>query len=262
MTSPISFNPQAAAPDQVRITAPDRQALLAEIAAFLAEGRGFTLATLNLDHAVKLTRDPAFRRAYLAHSHVCADGNPIVWLSGLAGQRVELIPGSELVQPLAALAAEQGVGVALVGSTPEALDLAAARLQTTYPRLRIVARIPPPFGFDPEGEAAGRVIEEIGASGACLCLLALGAPKQEIFAARAARELPHCGFVSIGAGLDFIAGHQKRAPLWVRWIAMEWLWRMLSSPRRLARRYLDCVLILPGLARDALRQRGGPRNPA
>lgn len=256
MTSPISFNPHAAAPDQVRISAPDREALLAEISALLAEGRGFTLATLNLDHAVKLENDPAFRRAYLAHSHVCADGNPIVWLSRLASRRVELIPGSELVQPLAALAARQGVGVALVGSTPEALDLAAARLQTSYPSLRIVARIAPSFGFDPEGEAAGRVIEEIGASGACLCLLALGAPRQEIFAARAARDLSHCGFVSIGAGLDFIAGHQTRAPLWVRRIAMEWLWRMLTNPRRLARRYLECILILPGLARDALRQRG------
>lgn len=259
MISPISFNPQTAAPDQVRITAPDREGLLAGVSALLAEGRGFTLATLNLDHAVKLVRDPAFRRAYLAHSHVCADGNPIVWLSRLAGRKVDLIPGSELVQPLAALAADQGVGVAFVGSTPEALDLAAARLQTAYPRLRIVARIAPPFGFDPEGEAAGRVVEEIGASGACLCFLALGAPRQEIFAAHAARDLPHCGFVSIGAGLDFIAGHQKRAPVWVRRIAMEWLWRMLSNPRRLAKRYLECALILPGLARDAISQRNARR---
>ena len=62
------------------------------------------------------------------------------------------------------------------------------------------------------------------------------------------------GFVSIGAGLDFLAGSQTRAPAWVRAIAMEWLWRMLANPRRLALRYLRCALILPGLARDALRQ--------
>jgi UDP-N-acetyl-D-mannosaminuronic acid transferase (WecB/TagA/CpsF family) len=62
------------------------------------------------------------------------------------------------------------------------------------------------------------------------------------------------GFVSIGAGLDFIAGFQTRAPLWVRRIAMEWLWRMLSDPRRLAKRYLDCALVLPDLALAARKQ--------
>ena len=81
--------------------------------------------------------------------------------------------------------------------------------------------------------------------------LALGAPKQEILAARGLTLQPALGFVSIGAGLDFIAGAQTRAPLWVRRIAMEWAWRMASHPRRLARRYLDCAAILPGLTRAA-----------
>ena len=68
----------------------------------LGAGRGFSVATLNLDHAVQLRRNPAFRSAYAAHSHVTADGNPVVWLSRLAGQReVSLVPGSELIAPLA-----------------------------------------------------------------------------------------------------------------------------------------------------------------
>ncbi|MFN3281633.1 MAG: WecB/TagA/CpsF family glycosyltransferase [Tabrizicola sp.] len=52
-----------------------------------------------------------------------------------------------------------------------------------------------------------------------------------------------------------MAGHQTRAPVWVRKIAMEWLWRMLSNPRRLARRYLDCALVLPSLTVTALKAR-------
>ena len=66
---------------------------------------------------------------------------------------------------------------------------------------------------------ADEMIAEIGQSGARLVFLALGAPKQERFAARAAEMLPEVGFMSIGAGLDFISGEQKRAPLWVRKIA-------------------------------------------
>ena len=41
-----------------------------------------------------------------------------------------------------------------------------------------------------------------------------------------------------GAGLDFFAGTAKRAPQWVQRVSMEWLWRLLSDPRRLAKRYL------------------------
>ncbi|MFZ3583934.1 WecB/TagA/CpsF family glycosyltransferase [Loktanella sp. DJP18] len=240
----------------IHITHPTRDGLLADIAARFATGEGFTLATLNLDHIVKLRRDPAFLAAYLVQSHVVADGNPIVWLSRLAGREVELIPGSELIVPLAEMAAHMGVPVACLGATRETLDQAVVRLKEAYPGLRIVARIAPPFGLDVTGPAGDGMIAQLRTSGARLCFLALGAPKQEILAARAAAALPACGFVSIGAGLDFIAGSQTRAPRLVRRLALEWAWRMASNPGRLTRRYAACAAILPGLASTARRQRG------
>lgn len=83
----------------------------------------------------------------------------------------------------------------------------------------------------------------------------MGAPKQERFAARAQKTLTETGFLSIGAGLDFISGAQVRAPKWVQAVAAEWLWRMLSNPRRLAARYAECILALPGLTVKALSAR-------
>ncbi len=239
----------------VSITTPTRMALLAEIEGLLTACTGFALATLNLDHLVKLRRDPAFRAAYAAQSHVVADGNPVVWLQRLAGCPVELVPGSELIAPLVAMAARLGVPVALLGSTEATLALTSARLKADHPHLTIVACIAPPQGFDPTGPAGEAALSRLTATGARLCFLALGAPKQEILAARGHALLPEAGFVSIGAGLDFIAGTQKRAPVWVRRIAMEWAWRMALNPGRLARRYLDCALILPGLALAAWRAR-------
>lgn len=244
-------------PGRIRITTPTRAGLLAEIETHFDRGEGFTLATLNLDHAVKLGRDTAFREAYLAQDLVVADGNPVVWLSRLAGREVELVPGSELIAPLAALAARKGVGVALFGASDDTLALAAERLAADHPGLRVVWKAAPPMGFDPLGAAARDYADAIHAAGAGLCFLALGAPKQEIFAAMAAARAPACGFVSIGAGLDFIAGHQVRAPVWVRKVAMEWAWRMASNPRRLARRYAECFVVLPGLAVSAIRERKG-----
>ena len=246
----------------VAVTVTGRAALLADLAGRMERGQGYAVATLNLDHVVKLRANPAFRRAYAAHSHVTADGNPIVWLSRLAGDAVDLVPGSELVLPIARLAAERGVPVGLFGSTDAALSAAAEALIRAAPGLKIVARIAPPYGFDPEGPGADAAMAELAQSGARLVFLALGAPKQEIFAARAAQALPQAGFLSVGAGLDFLAGRQSRAPRWMQRLALEWLWRLVLAPRRLGARYAACFAILPRLARDALlERRAGRRAP-
>lgn len=237
------------------ISHPTKKKLLESVANFWQTGQGFTLATLNLDHIVKMRQMPGFFEAYKAHSHVVADGNPIVWLSKLAGRSIELMPGSDLIAPLAGLAAKLDVPVAMLGATEDTLNEAAESLMRSNPGMRVVARIAPPYGLDPNGDEVAEYLETIRASGARLCFLALGAPKQEMLAARGSVLAPECGFVSIGAGLDFIAGSQTRAPEWVRKLALEWVWRMLSNPRRLAARYGRCIVVMPDLTWKALRAR-------
>ena len=239
--------PLTGAPALALVSQATEAGLLADLEATLGRGQGFAVATLNLDHLVKMARDPGFAAAYRAQTHVVADGNPVVWLRALMRRPVTLVPGSELIAPLAALAARRGVPVALYGSDQATLDLAADRLAAAHPGLQVVARIAPAFGFDPMGDMAAADLARLADMGARLVFLALGAPKQEMLAARGLTLQPALGFVSIGAGLDFIAGAQVRAPLWVRRIAMEWAWRLGSHPRRLAQRYWDCALILPGL---------------
>ncbi len=239
----------------ITVNVPDRATLLSTVAARFANHDGFAIATLNLDHLVKLRDDAAFRTAYAAHDLVTADGNPVVWLSRTAGQPVTLVPGSDLVIPLCRAAQAAGVTVALVGARDTTLDRAAARLIDDVPGLRIVFKQAPPMGFDPASPLADDILRAVGASGARLCFLALGAPRQEILAARGRTAVPQVGFASIGAGLDFLAGDQARAPAWVRAIAMEWFWRMATNPRRLAGRYLRSGLALPGLWLQARQSR-------
>ena len=239
----------------IAITIPNRTALLCEVRARFASRQGFALATINLDHLVKLRRSETFLRAYGAQDMVVADGNPVVWLARLAGHRVDLMPGSELVRPLALEAASAGVKVALIGSTDRALAEAAALLTAELPGLDVALCIAPPMGFDPSGEAAAQLLRQVAAQGIGLCFLALGAPKQEAMAALGRQLAPGTGFVSVGAGLDFIAGTQTRAPWVFRRTAMEWLWRALTSPRRLVPRYVACAAILPGQTLAALRLR-------
>lgn len=242
-------------PHTIDVNMPNASALLDEVRRRFAAGEGFALATINLDHLVKLANDTGFRGIYAAQDLICADGNPIVWLSKLARKPVSLVPGSEMVEPLAKLAAEMQIPVALFGSTDDSLAAAAQALEARAPGLEVVCTIAPPMGFDAGGDVARDMLREIEASGARLTFVALGAPKQETFAALGRQITPSVGFASIGAGLDFLSGLQTRAPKWVQAIAMEWLWRMLSNPARLFKRYLMCALILPGHAWTAWRQR-------
>ena len=139
----------------IRVNMADHPALLAEITRRMRSHEGFALATINLDHLVKLRHDPGFRDAYAAHDLVVADGNPIVWLSRLARRPVTLVTGSDLVLPLTRLAAVEDVPIALLGTTDQALAAASASLLQQVPGARIVARIAPPMGFDPDSPAAG-----------------------------------------------------------------------------------------------------------
>lgn len=240
----------------ITVNMPRRAALMEEVRRRFAAGKGFALATVNLDHLVKMEHSPAFTQAYAEQNLIVADGWPIVALSRLAGKKVELMPGSDLVLPLCELAAENNVKVACVGSTQQALEAARDALQASIPALNVTFLHAPPMGFDPQGVDAGAILQELSDKGIGLCFLALGAPKQEAFAARGRKEAAQVGFASIGAGLDFLSGRQNRAPRWVRRIGMEWLWRTLNSPMRLGPRYAKCLAILPSQAIKAWRLRG------
>lgn len=250
----VEWVPASKGPN-VTISVPTLDVLLTDITAHFDQKKGFSLATLNLDHVVKLRDDAAFRDAYLAHSHVTADGNPIVWLSKLARQPVSLLAGADLIAPLAQLAGSMDVPVALLGSTEDTLHATAKALEARHPGLKVVAKIAPPMGFDPTGDLANTYVAQLEQANVGLCFLALGAPKQELFAAHAASKTDSIGFVSIGAGLDFIAGTQTRAPAFMRAIAAEWLWRLMVNPKRLAARYASCFGVLPRLLRSALKAR-------
>ncbi|MGR3677993.1 MAG: WecB/TagA/CpsF family glycosyltransferase [Paracoccaceae bacterium] len=243
--------------DQSRIdvNTPDEAALTAALRDLFSCGQGAALATINLDHLVKLRSDAEFRAAYSGQELIVADGWPIVWLSRIAGQPVSKMPGSELILPLSELAQELQIPVALVGSNDVALTDAAQSLRAQVPGLNIVYQYAPPMGFDAQSPAAAAILFEVAASGARLCFLALGAPRQEVLAHRGRALAPNVVFASIGAGLDFLGGHQSRSPVWVRNIGMEWLWRALSNPLRLGPRYLKCLAILPGQAIKAWRIR-------
>ena len=223
-------------------------------------GSSFGVFTLNLDHVVKLRQSPDFRAAYRTARYVTADGFPIVWAGRLTGANVGRVAGADLIEPLCAVAARSNQPVFLFGGRFEALAGAARHLVAQFPGLEIAGVYAPEANFDPNSEHAVAYARLIAQSGAKICFVALGAPKQEYFAATAINQTTGVAFVCIGAGLDFLAGVQTRAPRWVQVACAEWLWRLLREPGRMARRYLDCLLVLPSvLFSSSVRQRFSAR---
>ncbi|MFA5041603.1 MAG: WecB/TagA/CpsF family glycosyltransferase, partial [Bdellovibrionales bacterium] len=219
------------------------------------EKSGYALATVNLDHVVKLAVDEPFFKAYVEHDVVVADGFPIVWLGRLMGADIVRTTGADLAVPVMSVLEEENRTLALIGTTQEVLEEVTKRMKKRFPMLDIVFTNAPPFGFDPLSDKALDLMKQVEASGASVCLLAFGAPKQEILAAQAKKVAPHVGFISVGAALDFIAGNQTRAPLWVQRSNTEWLWRLLHNPKRLFWRYAQCAFVFPILLVRALQAR-------
>jgi exopolysaccharide biosynthesis WecB/TagA/CpsF family protein len=218
-----------------------------EICDALSDGASFCVYTINLDHVVKLRASEMFRRAYSRARFVLADGFPIVLAGRLQGQKVSRAAGSDLIDPLCEEAGRRGIPVFLLGSTHDVLSKTAQELKSRYPSLLISGLYAPPAEFDVTGDGAREAIDMLRSAGGGICLVALGAPKQEIFADRCTRDVSGMAFICIGAGLDFIAGTQKRAPRVFQRSGLEWLWRLASNPGRLGRRYAECVKVMPSV---------------
>ncbi len=221
-------------------------------------GEGFLAVTINLDLLVKLRSNEAFRRAVEKARFVTADGAPVARLARRQHAGIQRTTGADLIVPLSKAAAEHGMSVYLFGSSDEALAEASLDLaERCGNKLDIVGTWSPSRNFDPEGPEADEAIDRIARSGARICFLALGAPKQEIFAARALARGCNVGFVACGAAVDFLARRQIRAPQFMQDHGLEWLWRLSTNPRRLAARYAQCALLLADLEiLEPLRARG------
>jgi exopolysaccharide biosynthesis WecB/TagA/CpsF family protein len=142
----------------------------------------------------------------------------------------------------------------MLGSNDRTLSITAKRLSERFRGLEVAGYYAPGANFDPYSSEADFAINSIRVSGAKLCFAALGAPRQELFAARCLVQLNGTGLLCIGAALDFIAGTQDRAPSLTQTIGLEWAWRMLCEPRRLGPRYARCIAVVPRLVARTIPQ--------
>ena len=212
---------------------------IAAVERLVERKKGGRVFTPNVDHVVLAEHDERFAAAYARADLSLPDGLPLVLTSGMLGHRLpEKVSGSDLVGPLMERAAARGLSVYFLGGGPGIAELARQKLLEKLPTLRVVGVDAPQIDVDGPADARRPITDRIRAAKPDLVLVALGAPKQELFIDQVASDLAPSVFLGIGASLDFIAGTVKRAPAWAQRSGLEWLHRLLHDPARLWRRYL------------------------
>lgn len=194
--------------------------------------------TVNVDFLKLAKADPAYRQLLNTADLAVADGVPLLWAARLLGHALpERITGTDLVLGCAAMAADEGYRIFLLGAAPGVADAAADELRTRYPGVTICGTYAPPFGdFAPEEEAT--MTAAIRAARPDILFVAFGAPRQDTWIREHMAELGVPLSIGIGGVLNFLAGTIKRAPTWMQDAGLEWLYRVSQEPRRLWRRYL------------------------
>jgi N-acetylglucosaminyldiphosphoundecaprenol N-acetyl-beta-D-mannosaminyltransferase len=204
----------------------------------VASGRGGTVFTPNVDHVVMAETDAEFRKAYRQASLSFADGVPLIWASRLLRSPLPAkLSGSDMILPIARLAAREGWRVYLLGGAPGAAGAAAKRLRDGC-GVEIAGVDDSVVRLDEDSDGQRLIVERIRSARPHLIFVALGAPKQELWCARVLDAVRPAVAIGIGASLDFVAGHVRRAPSWMSRAGLEWLYRLAQEPRRLWRRYL------------------------
>lgn len=215
------------------------------------EVRNHYVVTPNVDHIVNLHSNPQFKNAYAGASLIVADGRPVVLASKLLGKALpEVVPGSDLVPAIFDYfqhQQKQSLRVFLLGAMPGVAEKARENIHCKWPHVKVVGVFSPNFGFEKSAEQSHQICQLVSASNADLVVFGVGAPKQELWSKQFSQQLNAKVILCAGATIDFLAGEKARAPIWVRKIGMEWLHRMMTEPKRLAKRYLVDALIFPVL---------------
>jgi N-acetylglucosaminyldiphosphoundecaprenol N-acetyl-beta-D-mannosaminyltransferase len=219
--------------------------------------RAFAAAAANTHVITLARRDAEFRRAMGRFDLILPDGMPLVWVMNRVARAGldDRVYGPTFM--LRCLEASENLGHFLLGGSEELLAVLQAKLRERFPTLNIAGAYSPPFGQWPADED-DKICARIAESGAHFVWVGLGCPKQELWIARNKDRLPPAVYFAIGAAFAFHAGRVRQAPLWMQARGLEWLFRMVTEPRRLARRFLLFnTLFLYHLVRDGalLRRR-------
>lgn len=206
------------------------------IAAQFGQSRFGYVVTPNADHLIRLHREHSFRALYSDATYVLLDSRFIAHLLRLTQKlHLPVCTGSDLTAKLLQQVIRPDDKLLLIGGSAAQVEYLKQRFG-----LKRLVHHNPPMGFIRDQKAMECCLRFIEANSPFrYCLLAVGAPQQEVIAQRLklrgiARGMALC----IGASINYLTGEERRAPLWMQASGLEWLFRLSQAPGRMSQRYL------------------------
>jgi exopolysaccharide biosynthesis WecB/TagA/CpsF family protein len=204
-------------------------------AEFGHECNGYVV-TPNVDHLIRYCDEQSFRDLYREASYTLLDSRFLSHLIGfMSGRRPRTCPGSDLTAELLAVVTKPDDPLVLIGGTEAQAQQLARRFG-----LRSLRHFNPAMGFINDPIAVEACLAYIESNSPFrFCFLAVGSPQQEMLAQRLkARGIARGLTLCVGGSINFLTGLERRAPVWMRRLGCEWLFRLLQSPGRMTWRYL------------------------
>jgi N-acetylglucosaminyldiphosphoundecaprenol N-acetyl-beta-D-mannosaminyltransferase len=216
----------------VRVDKVNYAQAIARVDSFLAETGSHQIATVNPEFVVLAQSDSTFMRVLNSCALNVPDGVGLIWASRRLGMTLqERVTGQEMVDRIAALAAEHSESIFLLGARQGVAQLAAERLKAKHRGLVIAGC----YAGSPTAEEEQQIVDRVNESGSKVLFVAFGPPQQEFWIARNASRLHVRIAMGVGGTFDTLAGVVRRAPRWVQRAGFEWTYRLLREPRRFKR---------------------------
>jgi len=211
------------------------------------------VASLNPEIAINAGGNPRLMQALHTADLVIPDGTGIVIALWAQRQRVFRVTGVDLAETVMQRLAKQHGRIYLLGGRPGVSDRAARLLLQRFPGLVIAGQHHGYFAADQEP----LVVRAIRTAQPHILLVGMGSPRQEVWLADHWEGLDVPVGICVGGGIDLWAGLFKRAPLWLRYLGLEWLYRVYQEPARLSRLKFLPVFLYRAFARTERRLRDG-----
>jgi exopolysaccharide biosynthesis WecB/TagA/CpsF family protein len=207
----------------------------------LQDMKSGVVITPNVDHVMKLQKDPEFFNIYSLAEYKICDSQILLYASRFLNTPLkEKISGSDLFPAFCKFHQDnESIRIFLLGADTGVAEKAKNSINSRIGKNIIVEAYSPSWGFENNEQECLKIIQNINQSQATVLAVGVGAPKQEKWIYKYKDKLSNVKiFLAIGATIDFEAGVVKRAPKWMSNLGLEWLHRLISEPKRLWKRYI------------------------
>lgn len=207
---------------------------------------GYTVA-INAEKVLMYQEQQTFRDLVENASILIPDGAGAIKAMGLLRKRKSI--KLDFPKLILEICEEKKLKLFVLGASEDSNSKACENIAIKYPNINLVGRM---NGFF---DSSSRVIKCLNNVQPDVVLVALGSPKQEYFSASIFSEVPAALFVGCGGAVDVLSGKVKRAPKFIMENNVEWLYRLISEPRRI-KRQKNLPRFVFKLIKEVLTKRG------